>query len=175
MSPASSALPSRFFTVVPPGSVCMCMCVQSQSCLTLFDPMDCSPPDSTGHEDSSGQNTGVGSHSLLQGIFSAQRSKTGLLHCRQILYHVNHRRSPIILEWVAYPFSRGSSQPRNWTSISCIAGELFISWGTREAPLAPDPMKNAFLKEAKTVKTDTNFIIRDIAQQVGEHTEKQFV
>ena len=106
MSPASSALPSRFFTVVPPGSVCMCVCVHTQSCLTLFDPMDCSPPDSSGHEDSSGQNTGVGSHSLLQGIFSAQRLKTGLLHCRQILYHVNHKRSPIILEWVAYPFSR---------------------------------------------------------------------
>ena len=106
MSPASSALPSRFFTVVPPGSVCMCVCVHTQSCLTLFDPMDCSPPDSSGHEDSSGQNTGVGSHSLLQGIFSAQRLKTGRLHCRQILYHVNHKRSPIILEWVAYPFSR---------------------------------------------------------------------
>ena len=36
------------------------------------------------------------------------------------------------------------------------------------------PLKNAFLKEAKTVKTGTKFIIRDTAQ-VGEHTEKQFV
>ena len=37
-----------------------------------------------------------------------------------------------ILEWVAIPFSRGSSQPRNWTQVSCIAGRFFI-WATREA------------------------------------------
>ena len=36
-------------------------------------------------------------------------------------------------------------------------------------------LKNAFLREAKTVKTGTKFIIRDIAQQVGEHTETQFI
>ena len=39
-----------------------------------------------------------------------------------------------ILEWVAFPFSRGSSQPRNRTQISCIAGRFFTSWATREAP-----------------------------------------
>ena len=36
-----------------------------------------------------------------------------------------------ILEWVAFPFSRGSSQPRNWTRVSCIAGKFFTSWVTR--------------------------------------------
>ena len=43
--------------------------------------------------DSPGQNTGVGSHSLLRGIFRTQRLKRGLLHCRQILYHLNHQGS----------------------------------------------------------------------------------
>ena len=38
-----------------------------------------------------------------------------------------------ILEWVAVPFCRGSSQPRNWTQISRIAGGFFTSWATREA------------------------------------------
>ena len=38
-----------------------------------------------------------------------------------------------ILEWVAIPFSRGSSQPRDWTQVSHIAGGFFISWATREA------------------------------------------
>ena len=38
-----------------------------------------------------------------------------------------------ILEWVAFPFSRGSSEPRNWTQVSCIAGGFFNSWATREA------------------------------------------
>ena len=38
-----------------------------------------------------------------------------------------------ILEWVAFPFSRGSSQPRDQTQVSCIAGRLFTIWATREA------------------------------------------
>ena len=38
-----------------------------------------------------------------------------------------------ILEWVAMPFSRGSSQPRNWTQVSCTAGRFFTNWATREA------------------------------------------
>ena len=58
---------------------------------------------------SPGQNTGVGSHFLLQGIFPTQGSNPRPLHCRQILYQLSHKGSPRILEWVAYPFSSGSS------------------------------------------------------------------
>ena len=58
---------------------------------------------------SSGQNTGVGSLSLLQGIFPNHGSNPGLLRCRQILYKLSHRGSPRILEWVASHFSSGSS------------------------------------------------------------------
>ena len=58
---------------------------------------------------SPGQNTGVGSLSLLQG-------------------------SPRILEWVAYHFSSESFQSKNRTKVSCIAGEFFINWAMREAP-----------------------------------------
>ena len=66
----------------------------AQSCLTLCDPMDCSPPGSSLH---------------------------GILQAR-------------ILEWVAIPFSRGSSQPRDWTQVSRIAGRHFNLWATREVP-----------------------------------------
>ena len=38
-----------------------------------------------------------------------------------------------VLEGVAFPFSRGSSQPRDWTQVSRIAGRFFTSWTTREA------------------------------------------
>ena len=38
-----------------------------------------------------------------------------------------------VLEWAAIPFSRGSSQPRDWTRISCTAGRHFTVWATREA------------------------------------------
>ena len=37
-----------------------------------------------------------------------------------------------ILEWVAIPFSRGSSHPRDETWVSCIAGKFFTAWATRE-------------------------------------------
>ena len=79
-----------------------------------------------------GQNTQVGSLSLLQGIFSTQGLNPGLLHCGQILYQLSHKGSSRILEWVAYPFSRGSSQPRNRTRVSCIAGRFFTNWAMRE-------------------------------------------
>ena len=141
---------------------------------------------------SPGQNTGVGSLSLLQGIFPTQGSNPGLPHRRQILYHPSHQGSwlkgwmwkvkvtqlcPTLcnsmdytihgilqarkLGWVAFPLSRwssqsrnqtqvstmqadslpaeplekpkntgvffssGSSWPRNWTRVSCIAGGFF--------------------------------------------------
>ena len=79
-----------------------------------------------------GQNTGVGILSHLQGIFPTQGSNPGLLHFRQIVYQLSHKGSPRILVWVAYPFSRGSSQPRNWTGVSCIAGRFFTNWAIRE-------------------------------------------
>ena len=60
----------------------------AQSCPTLCNPLDCSPPDSSVHGDSPGKNTGVGCHSLLQGISLTQGLNPGLLHCRRILYHL---------------------------------------------------------------------------------------
>ena len=106
------------------------LCLVVQSCLTLCDH---SPPGSFVHENSSGKNIAVGCHSLLLGIFPNQGLNPGLLLCRQILYHLSHQGSPWILECVAYPFSRGSSTPRNRTRVSCIAGRFFTSWATREA------------------------------------------
>ena len=65
----------------------------AQSCPTLCNPMDCSPPASSVH-----------------GILQAK-----------------------ILQWVAILFSRGSSQTRDRTWVSCTAGRFFIVWGTGEA------------------------------------------
>ena len=61
-------------------------CLVSQSCLTLCDPVDCSPPGSSVHRDCPGKNTEVGCHAFLQGIFPTQGSNPGLLYCRWILY-----------------------------------------------------------------------------------------
>ena len=81
---------------------------------------------------SPGQNTGVVSCSLLQGIFPTQGSNRGLPHCGWIIYYLSHQGSPRILEWIAYPFSGGSSRPRDRTKVSCIGGRFFTSWATRE-------------------------------------------
>ena len=51
-----------------------------QSCLTLCDPLDCSPPGSSVHGDSQGKNIGVGCHALLQGIFLTQGPNMHLLY-----------------------------------------------------------------------------------------------
>ena len=68
------------------------LCLVTQSCLILCDPMDCSPLGSSVH---------------------------GILQAR-------------ILEWIAMSSSRGSSQPRDRTQVSCIAGGFFTIWATRE-------------------------------------------
>ena len=65
-----------------------------QSCLTLCNSMDgilCP-------WNSPGKNTGVGCHSLLQGVFLTQGSNSGFPHCRQILYCLSHQRSPGVFD-----------------------------------------------------------------------------
>ena len=57
----------------------------AQSCPTLCDPMDCSLTGSSVRGDSSGQNTGVGCHALLQGIFPTQGLDPGPPHARRFL------------------------------------------------------------------------------------------
>ena len=75
-------------TTGPPGVLV------SQSCLALCDFVDCSPARLLCLWNSPGKNTGVGSHSLLQGIFSTQGSNPGLMHCRLILYCLSHQEGP---------------------------------------------------------------------------------
>ena len=111
------------------------LCLVTQSCLTLCDSMDCSPPGSSVHGDSPG-NTEVGCHALLQGIFPIQGLKPGLPHCRRILYHLSHQGSPIIPEWVAYPFSRYISD----TGIKPGSPELQVD--SLPAELPGKPLKN---------------------------------
>ena len=112
---------------------CAVLCLVTQSRPALPNLMDCSRPGSSVHGDSPGKNTIVGCHALLQGIIPTQELSPGLPHCSQILYHLNNQESPRILEWVAYPFCRESSQHKDQTRVSCIAGGFFTSWATREA------------------------------------------
>ena len=83
-----------------PAFICLkvCMLVKSpQSCPTLCDPMDYSPPGFSVH-DSPGKNTGVGCHALFQGIFLTWRSNPcllRLLNCTDSL-SLSHQGSPVL-------------------------------------------------------------------------------
>ena len=87
--PCTTCSHSPFLTLLQPA-----MCLVAQLCLTLCDPIDCSPPGSSVHGDSPGKKTGVGYHALLQRIFPTQGSNPGLPHCMWILYHLSHQGSP---------------------------------------------------------------------------------
>ena len=103
----------------------------TQLCLTLCDPYRLYSP-----WKSPGQNTGVGSLSLLQGIFPNQGSNPGLPHCRWILYQLSHKGSPRILEWVVYPFSSGSSRPRSQTGVSSLQVDSLPTELSGEPPVS---------------------------------------
>ena len=103
-----------------------------QSCPTLCNPVDYSPWHSLV------QNTGVGSLSLLQGIFPTQGSNPGLPHCRQILYQLSHKGSPRILnskknlnaKTMKGSLTRGTTTEHSWVFIKLLkkkSGEAVIS------------------------------------------------
>ena len=81
----------------------------------------------------------------------------GLPHRGWILYQLSHKGSPRILEWVAYPLSSRSSWPRNWTRVSCIAGEFFTNWTIREALFSPRNCLISFAQSQNRAKA-TGFI-----------------
>ena len=61
-----------------------------------------------------------------------------------------------ILERVAFPFSKGSSQPRDRTGISCIAGRFFTTWAIRE-----DPVRMAIIKKSTNSKCERRCEIKE--------------
>ena len=67
----------------------------TQLCLTLCDPMDCSPPASSVHGILQARILEWDCHFLLQGIFPTQELNPGLLHCRQNLYRLSYKGRPI--------------------------------------------------------------------------------
>jgi len=70
------------------------LCLVTQLCPTLCNPMACSLPGFSVHRDSPGRNTRVARHALLQGVFSIQGLKPGFPHYRRILCHLSHQGSP---------------------------------------------------------------------------------
>ena len=109
--------------------------------------------------------------SLLQGIFPTHGSNPGLSHCRRILYQLSHKGSPRILDWVAYPFARGSSGPRKWTGVSCIAGGFFTNWAIRERLAMLWYLSQGTLQEKKTTDEGPSWILIQNSSRKYNHTD----
>ena len=78
-----------------------------------------------------GKDTGVGCHFLIQGIFPTQRSNPGLLHCRQILYRLSYKGSPIFAAphmWDLVP------KPGIEPETPALEGHNLNHWTTRDIP-----------------------------------------
>ena len=108
------------------------LCWVAQLCLTLCDPMDCSPPGSSVH--------GILQARILEWVAmpssrgsSQPRDRTQVSHIAGRLFTSWAIREAQENGWVACPFSSSFSQPRNRTGVSCIAGRFFTSWAIREA------------------------------------------
>ena len=70
---------------------------------------------------------------FLKWKVKAKVAQSSLTLCDPIDYTVHGILQARILEWVVFPFSRGSSQPGDQTQVSCTAGGFFTSWATRKA------------------------------------------
>ena len=85
---------------------------------------------------SPGQNTVVGSLSILQGFFPSQGSNPGLPQCRRILYQLSHKGSPRTPEWVAYSFARAPSPQRNGTRGLLHCRQILYQLSYQGSPLS---------------------------------------
>ena len=120
---------------------------RSESCSVVSDSLQTHGLHSP--QNSLSPNTGVGSLSLIQGIFPTQGSNPGLPHYSRILYQLSHKGSTRILEWVVYPFSSGSSWPRNRTGVSCNAGRFFTNWAIRVVVYMSVHLHSSLIQEYK--------------------------
>ena len=102
--------------------VLLCSCVSLLCC-----PMDCTLQGSSVHGNSQAKILKWISISFSMEIFLDQESNPCLLHWKADSLPLSHQGSPRILDYVAYPFPRVTSQPRNQTRIPCIAGRFFNS------------------------------------------------
>ena len=86
---------------------------------------------------SSGRNTGMGVHSLLQGILPTQGSNLCLLHCRWIHYHLSHQGSPILYEnplkcllfqWLVFPYVMIFFPLGWWVLLGLLLDNWYLPW-----------------------------------------------
>ena len=121
----------------------------AQLCPTLRDPMDCSPPGSSVHGifQARPMYNCQCNLSFIEATSVSEKVKVKVTQscptlCHPMVYTVHGILQARILAWVDFPFSRRSSQPKDWTQVSRTAGGFFTSWATREALLCEHGIKS---------------------------------
>ena len=109
--------------------VCMLSCSVLPDSVRLLCPCD-----------SPGKNTGVGSHSLLQGIFLTQESNLGLLHCRQMHYCLIHHRSPNDPTKINFKNKVDKKSIKITNRDSCTS-ESIIPWVSESCPVVSSSLQ----------------------------------
>ena len=84
----------------------------------------------------------IRSQSIMRKSEKVKVAQSCLTLCNPMDYTVQGILQARILEWVAFPFPTGSSQPRDRTQVSDIAGGFFTSWATREAQIWQGQLKD---------------------------------
>ena len=85
---------------------------------------------------------GLVASSHVESSWKVKVAQWCLTLCEPMDYTVHGILQARILEWVVFPFFTGSSQPRDWTQVSCIADGFFTSWTTREAQYSDGSFTN---------------------------------
>ena len=108
------------------GGCFMCVCLVAQSCPTLCNPVDSSPPGSSVHR--------ILCARILERVTRPSSRdlpnpgiEPGIPHCSWILYHLSHQGSPRIWSGKSVPSPGDLPEPRNRTRVSCIADGFFTS------------------------------------------------
>ena len=83
---------------------------------------------------------------------SENESRVQLFAIPWIVQSLEFSKSERILEWVAFPFSRGSFRPRNWTRVSCIAGGFFTNWAIRDSLPVEPQRKERNMKDRRLIE-----------------------
>ena len=127
----------------PTGCTCCCCCCVASVVSDSVRPHRWQPIRLPHPWDSPGKNTGVGCHFLLQCMKVKSESEVAQscptllnpMDCSLPGSSIHGIFQARVLESVAISFSRGSSQPRDQTGVSCIVGRCFTVWATREQML----------------------------------------
>ena len=127
---------------------------------------------------SPGQNNGVGSLSLLQGLFPTQGSNPGLPHCRQILYQLSHKGSLRILEWVKWSEVKSLSRVRFFATPWTVAHQAppFMGFSRQEYwSGVPLPSPKIWLGQRKWGSIKYLVFVEDRNQSIRSYVNKSYI